>query len=427
MKTTFISKEKNTVKFTMEFTAEEFENAQIKAYQRTKNQYSIDGFRKGKAPRKLIEKHYGEGVFFEDAINDMFNVNYPLALDELMLDVIDRPDADFTDFKKGEGFTATITVDVAPVPEVKDYKGIEIKKVKPEPVEEKVQAELEAAQKRNARLLVAERPAENGDTLTLDYAGFVGDDQFAGGTAEMQQLTLGSGQFIPGFEDQLVGVKAGEEKEVKVTFPEEYHAPELAGKEAVFKCKVHEIKYEELPELNDDFAQEASEFDTLDEWKKDLTEKQEKVAAEKAETDMKNAVIEKLVEATKVDVPAVMIDDEAAAMINNFAQQLSYQGLSLDMYMKYLGKDINALKEEMKPEAEKSVKTRLVVTAVGEAEKIEVSQEDMDKELQFMADSYKMDVEKVKEILGPDSLAAIKKDLRMRNIVEFLYKNAKIK
>ncbi len=426
MKTTFVSKENSTVKFTMEFTAEEFESAQIKAYQHTKDQFAIDGFRKGKAPRKLIEKHYGETVFFEDAINDMFNENYGKALDELELDVIDRPNADFTDFKKGEGFTATITVAVAPTVEVKNYKGVKVKKVEGKATDEQVDEEIEKIRKRNARMLVADRAAQDGDTLTLDYAGFVGDDQFEGGTAENQTLTLGSGQFIPGFEEQLVGVAAGEEKEVKVTFPEEYHAPELAGKEAVFKCKVHEVKYEELPAVDDDLAKDTSEFDTLDEMKADIREKLDKAAEEKAKEEMKNAILEKLIEENEFEVPEVMIEDEISNTLNNFAQQLSYQGLSLDQYIQFTGQTMEALREQTKEGATKSVKSRLITASIAEAEKIEATEEDMDKEIQFMADAYKMTADKIKEILGDDSLAAIKKDLKMRKTVDFLFENAKL-
>ncbi len=427
MKATFISKENNTVKFSMEFTAEEFENAQIKAYQSTKEQFSIDGFRKGKAPRKLIEKHYGEGIFFEDAINNLFNENYGKALDELKLDVIDRPNADFSDIKKGEGFEATITVDVCPIVEVKNYKGIEIEKVDGTVADEQLDAEIEALRKRNARMVSVERAVEDGDTVTLDYSGFVGEEQFEGGTAENQILKIGSGTFIPGFEEQLVGVKAGESKDVKVTFPEEYHAENLAGKEAVFKCTVHEVKFEELPVLDDEFAKDISEFDTLEELKADKKAELEKAAAEKGENDMKKALVEKLVEATEIEVPAVMVEDETSNMLNDFAQQLSYQGISMDMYMKYLGKDANGMKEELKPEAEKRVKTRLVIMGVAEAEKIEVTEEEMNKEFQFMADAYKMEVSKVKEILGADSIAAIEKDVKLKSTVDFLFKNAKIK
>ena len=247
MKSTLISKENNEAKFTMEFTAEEFENAVINVYKAQKDRFNIDGFRKGKAPRSIIEKKYGEGIFFEDAINDLFSASYPVALGELELDVIDSPRAEFDQIKKGEGFTVTITVACYPEIEVKDYKGVEIETVDAEVTDEDVDNELNSMAKKNARMVAVERPAQDGDTVLIDYEGWVGDTQFEGGTAERQPLKLGSGTFIPGFEEQLVGVSTGEKKDVKVTFPEQYHAEDLAGKEAVFKCTVHEIKEEELP------------------------------------------------------------------------------------------------------------------------------------------------------------------------------------
>ena len=265
MKATFISREKNDVKFTMEFTAEEFDNAQIKAYQQVKDQFQIDGFRKGKAPRSIIEKHYGEGVFFEEAIDELFREHYGKALAELELEVIDSPAAEFSKLAKGEGFTVTITVPCFPIVEVKDYKGVEIEKVEQEVKDEDVENEIKALQKRNARMILVERPAQEGDTVLLDYSGFVGDEQFEGGTAERQDLKLGSGMFIPGFEEQLIGATPGEKKDVVVTFPEEYHADSLAGKEAVFQCLVHEIKEEQIPELDDEFSKDVSEYDTLEE------------------------------------------------------------------------------------------------------------------------------------------------------------------
>ncbi|WP_312092532.1 trigger factor, partial [Aminipila sp.] len=303
MKSTFISREKNDVKFTMEFTGEEFEAAVVAAYQSGKGKFAIDGFRKGKAPRKLIESHYGEDVFFEDAINNLFSQNYFKALEELNINVIDRPNADFSEIKKGEAFTITITVTAYPEFEVKDYKGVEIEKIEHTVTEEDLNKELEALQNRNARMVIAERPAKDGDTVLIDYAGFVGEEQFEGGTAERQPLKLGSNAFIPGFEEQLIGCSAGDEKDVVVTFPEEYHAEDLAGKEAVFKCKVHEVKEEEKPELNDDFAKDVSEFDTLEELKKDKKEKLEKAAEERAASEMKNAVLEKIYEANDMEIP----------------------------------------------------------------------------------------------------------------------------
>ena len=339
MKATFISREKNDVKFTMEFTAEEFENAQIKVYQKAKDQFQIDGFRKGKAPRSIIEKHYGEGVFFEDAIDDLFREHYGKALGELELEVIDSPAAEFSKIAKGEGFTVTITVPCFPIVEVKDYKGVEIDKIEQEVKDEDVENEIKALQKRNGRMILVERPAKEGDTLLLDYSGFVGDEQFEGGTAERQELKLGSGMFIPGFEEQLVGATPGEKKDVVVTFPEEYHAEDLAGKEAVFHCLVHEIKEEQLPELDDEFAKDVSEYDTLEELKKANRERLEAYAKAGSESQMKDAALGKVVEANEVEVPGAMIEDEMDRMCQELDQQLRYQGMSLQQYLQFTGKD----------------------------------------------------------------------------------------
>ena len=381
MKATFISREKNDVKFTMEFTAEEFENAQIKVYQKAKDQFQIDGFRKGKAPRSIIEKHYGEGVFFEDAIDDLFREHYGKALGELELEVIDSPAAEFSKIAKGEGFTVTITVPCFPIVEVKDYKGVEIDKIEQEVKDEDVENEIKALQKRNGRMILVERPAKEGDTVLLDYSGFVGDEQFEGGTAERQELKLGSGMFIPGFEEQLVGATPGEKKDVVVTFPEEYHAEDLAGKEAVFHCLVHEIKEEQLPELDDEFAKDVSEYDTLEELKKANRERLEAYAKAGSESQMKDAALGKVVEANEVDVPGTMVEDEMDSMCQELDQQLRYQGMSLEQYLQFTGKDMAAFRNELRPDAERQVKTRIILMGIVEAEGIKVSQEEMEEEL----------------------------------------------
>lgn len=426
MKSTFISREKNEVKFTMEFTAEDFEQATIKAYQDTKEKYVIDGFRKGKAPRKLIETHYGEDIFFEDAINSLFSQNYPIALDTLEINPVDRPSADFSEIKKGEGFTATITVTVEPVVEVKDYKGVKVKKIVHEVTDENVDADIKNLAKRNARMVLVERPAENGDTVLIDYAGFVGDHQFEGGTAERQPLALGSGSFIPGFEEQLVGATVGEERDVKVTFPTEYHSADLAGQEAVFKCKVHEIKAEELPEINDEFAKDVSEFDTLEELKKETRTKLEKAAVSRAELETKNAVLEQVFDANEVEIPDVMIEAQIDEMMQELDQQLRYQGLDIEKYFQYLQKDVKEFRDELRGDAYKKLKTRMLVEAVANAEKMEVTAEEMDKELQAMADQYKMEIEKLKEALGSQNFGYLEKDIKMRKAVDFMFENAVI-
>lgn len=426
MKATFISKENNRVKFTMDFTAEEFEAAVVKAYQDSKDKFNIDGFRKGKAPRSIIEKHFGEGVFFEDAINNLFQTSYPDALNELELEVIDSPHADFSEIGKGKPLTITIDVDVYPVVEVKDYKGIEVEQVDPEVTDEDVDRDIEAMRKRNSRMVVADRPVENGDTIILDYTGFVGEEQFKGGTAENQELKIGSGMFIPGFEEQLIGVKAGESKDVVVTFPEEYQAKELAGKEAIFKCKVHEVKFEELPELDDEFAKDVSEFDTLAELRDDARARILESAKLQCENEAKDKVIAQVYENNKVEAPATMVADEMDRMIQELEQQMRYQGLNIQQYLQFTGSTLDDFRKEIKPEAEKRVATRIVLRSIGDVEKVEVNDEDMDKELQRMSEAYNTDPENIKKMLGEDNLAFFRKDIALTKVMDMLYNEAKI-
>ncbi|MBF0980976.1 MAG: trigger factor [Clostridiales bacterium] len=411
----------------MEISAEEFEAGIVKAYQKEKGKFVVDGFRKGKVPRKIIEARFGEDVFFEEAINLILQEEYPKAVDELGLAVINRPDLDIDGIKKGEGFVVNVTVEVYPEIEVKDYKGVEIEKISEELDEDAVQKELEALQKRNARLVSVDREAQDGDTVIIDYAGFVGEDQFEGGTAENHSLKLGSGAFIPGFEEQLIGKKAGEEVEVKVTFPEEYHAPDLAGKEAVFKCKVHEVKAEELPKLDDDFASDVSEFDTLDEFKKDLQEKLEESAKKTAVQRMQDAAVRAVVDANDFDIPEVIVDDEIQAMIRDFDRQLSYQGLNIQQFMQFSGKEMEEIKKEFKEDAEKRAKTKMVIEAVAKKENFEVTDEEIEEDLQKMADLYKMELSKIKEILGDSHKEATIMELKMRKAVDFIYDNAVVK
>ena len=425
MKTVFVKREKNDVMFNMEFSAEEFENAQVKAYQANKGQFVIDGFRKGKAPRSIIEKKYGEGVFFEDALDELFRENYPKALNELNLEVIDSPRAEFTQLKKGEGFTATITVACFPVVEVKDYKGVKIDKIEREVKEDEIDNEIEQLQKRNARMVSVERAAEDGDTVYFDYSGFVGDNQFEGGTAEKQTLKLGSGMFIPGFEEQLVGCKADEDKDVKVTFPKDYHATDLAGKEAVFHCHIHEVREEELPELNDDFAQDVSEFDTLEELRANTREKLEETAKQSCIAQMKDAAMEKVMEANEVEAPVTMVNDEIDRMINEFQQQLMYSGMRLDDYFKYTGTTMQDFREQVRPDAEKSVKTRIVLMGIVEAEKLECTDEEMNSELELMAKQYNTDVDQIKAMIGEANLVYFKKDIQVKKAIDFVYDNCK--
>ena len=427
MITKFISKEKNDVKFEMQFTAEEFDEAQVKAYKETKDQFVIDGFRKGKAPRSIIEKKYGEGVFFEDAIDILFQDNYPKAIEELDIQVVDSPKAEFSKIAKGEGFTVTITVETFPVVEVKNYKGVKIEKVEQKVSAKDVDAEIESMQKRNARMVSVDRKAKGGDTVQLDYAGFVGEDQFEGGTAENQLLKLGSGTFIPGFEEQLVGAKAGESRDVVVTFPEEYPAKDLAGKEAVFHCLVHEVKEEQLPELNDDFAQDVSEYDTLDELKKETKKRLESYAKASSENQMKDAALKEVVDAQEFDIPNQMVEDEIDRMAQELDQQLRYQGMGLDQYLGYMGQDYAEFRETVREDAAKSVKIRVILENIARMENIEVAEADIDAELENMGKQYGMDKDKVKEVIGEDNLGYFTKDLKVKKAIDLVFENAKIK
>ena len=424
MKTTLLSKENTEAKFKMEFTPEEFEEAVVKVYKKEKGNFQIDGFRKGKAPRSIIEKRYGEGIFYEDAINDLFSLNYPLALDELDLDVIDYPRTEFGQIQKGENFDVTVTVAVYPELEIKDYKGVEIETVSAEVTDEDIEKEIADMAKRNSRMVEVDRPAQDGDMVLIDYEGWVGDEQFEGGTAERQPLKLGSGTFIPGFEEQLIGAVKDEQRDVKVTFPEDYHAEDLAGKEAVFKCKVHEIKEQELPEINDEFVKDISEFDTLDELRADTREKLEKSKAEQAENSMKNSVIEAVFNANDIDVPDPLVEQEIDNQMGQFDQQLRAQGMDLETYMKYLDKNPSEFRDEIRDEARKKVKTQMIVTAVAEQEGFEASEEEISEELEKMAQQYGMEKDKLLSMIGPQNVSMIGGDIKVRKAIDFMYDNA---
>lgn len=426
MKTNLLSKEKNVAKFTMEFTAEEFEQACIDAYKATKNQFSIDGFRKGKAPRSIIEKHYGEGVFFEEAVNQLFQQNYLNAVQELDLDIIDSPAAEFSEIGKGKPMTITITVPVYPVVEVKDYMGVEAEQEKAQVSDESVQAEIDNMLKRNARMITVDRESKKGDTLIFDFKGFVDGEQFEGGTAERHELKLGSGMFIPGFEEQLEDLKAGDSKNVEVKFPENY-TEELAGKDATFECLVHEVKEEEIPELDDEFVKDVSEFDTVDELKEDIKKRQLENAKNMVVSRAKDAVVEKVYENNPVDVPDVMVEDEITRMIQEIGQQLSYQGLTVDNYLQYMGKDMSEMRNELREDAAKKVGTRIVLMSIIDKENIQVSEEEMEAELAKIAEAYKKDVEEIKNMIGIENLTYFQKDVQITKVIDMLYDNAKIK
>ena len=329
--------------------------------------------------------------------------------------------------EKDAPFTVTVTVAVYPEVEVKDYKGIELEKVDAEVTDEDVNTEIENLRKRNARMVTVDREVKDGDHIILDYKGFVGDEQFEGGTAEGYPLVIGSGSFIPGFEDQLIGAKKDEEVEVKVTFPEEYHAEELAGKEAVFKCVVHEVKEEELPELDDEFAKDVSEYDTLEELKKETKEDLTKRKSAWAENQMKDKAVEIVCENNDIEIPAVMIDDEISQMIRELDMQLSQQGLSFQQYLQFLGKDMMAFREEVKDDAERRVKMRMVIRAIVDAEAIVATEEEIEKELELLGIQYGLETDKVKEMVGEKNLEYIGQDVKMKKAVDFIYENAKVK
>ncbi len=425
MKTNLISKEKNLAKFTIEFTADEFDQACIDAYKATKDQFSIDGFRKGKAPRGIIEKHYGEGVFFEEAVNQLFQQNYLNAVQELDLDIIDSPAAEFSEIGKGKPMTITITVPVYPVVEVKDYMGVEAEQEKAQVSDESVQAEIDNMLKRNARMVTVERESKNGDTLIFDFKGFVDGKQFEGGTAERHELKLGSGMFIPGFEEQLEGLKAGDSKNVEVKFPENY-TEELAGKDATFECLVHEVKEEEIPKLDDEFVKDVSEFDTVDELKEDIKKRQLENAKNMVLSRAKDAVVSKVYENNPVDVPDVMVQDEITRMIQEIGQQLSYQGLTVENYLQYMGKDMSDLRNELKEDAAKKVGTRIVLMSIIDKEDIKVSEDEMEAELAKIAEAYKKDVDEIKNMIGIENLTYFQKDIQITKLIDMLYDNAKI-
>ena len=426
MKSTLVSKENNEAKLTLEFTAEEFDEAVNKVYRANRNQFSINGFRKGKAPRSIIERHYGEGIFFEDAINNLFNDNYPGTIKELGLEVIDRPNVDFSEIGKGKPLNMDITVVLFPTVEVKDYKGVAIEQIQSDVTDEDVDREIEKLQDRNSRMAAVEgRPVQDGDVVTLDYAGFVGEEQFEGGTAESQELKIGSGTFIPGFEEQLIGVSAGEKKDVVVTFPEDYHAEELAGKEAVFHCEIHEIKEKQLPELDDEFAKDVSEFDTLDELKAKTREDMEKAREEQAVGACKDALVNKIYEANEIDTPRSLVEEEIDTMANELDQQLRYQGLSLEQYCQFTGKDLAGFREDVREDAEKRAGTRVMLRSIAEAEGIEVTDEDVDKELDTMAEMYRMEKDQIKDALA-DSMDFFKRDIIVRKVIDMLYDEAEV-
>lgn len=424
MKVTLISKENNVAVFEMEFSGEEFMNAIESAYQTNKKNFVIDGFRRGKAPRSIIEKRYGQNVFEDEAINELFSNNYVDAITELKLKVINSPQAEFNTISREEGIKVKISVEVYPEVEVKDYKGVEIEKISTRVLKKDVDDAMLALQKRNARMETVDRAVKEGDHIIFDFEGTIDGEKFDGGSAERYSLEIGSGQFIPGFEEQLIGVKSGDVKNVEVTFPEDYGSKELAGKDAVFKCTIHEVKEEELPELDDEFAKDVSEYDTLEELKEETKEKLKEEKRTKAENRMKDAALKAVYEANDIEIPRPLVEDELDTMIENFKTQLEQQGLSFKDYLKYLDKKEKELRDDMREEASRNVKTRMLVGAVVDKENITVSDEELEEQLAEMAKQYNMEVEPMKEMMGEDSIAYIRSDMEMQKAVTFIYENA---
>ncbi|EOC99600.1 trigger factor [Caldisalinibacter kiritimatiensis] len=427
MKSQVISKENTKVTLEIEVDVEKFEEAVQKSYLKNRKRFNIPGFRKGKAPRKIIESRYGKGIFYEDAINIVLPEAYDKAIEENELEPIDRPSIDIKELEDNKPVVFTVEVTVKPEVKLGDYKGIEVEKVEYNVTEEDVEEEIKRMQERNARLVeVQDRAVKEGDILTIDYKGFADGEQFEGGTAENQTLEIGSGRFIPGFEDQLVGKNKGDEVEVNVTFPEDYHAEDLAGKEAKFEVKIHEIKEKELPELDDEFAKDVSEFDTLDELKEDLKKRLEEQAENREKVENENNVIEKVLENTEVEVPEVLVDREIDYQVRDFEQRLLMQGLKLDQYLEMTNTKLEDVKEQIRPNAEKAAKTDLVLEAISEAENIEATDEDLDKELERMAEQYNQDADKFKENMRKGDLEYLKVGIIKRKTVEFLVENAKL-
>ena len=410
--------EKNMAKLTIEVSAEDLDKAMEKAYQKQKSRISLPGFRKGKAPRKMIESMYGKGVFMEDAVNSLVPQEYTKALGECDLEIVSQPEINVTQMEPGKALIFTADVAVKPEVTLGDYKGVEVPKSENTVTDEEVDAEVKKEHDKNARTVAVEdRAAANGDITTIDFEGFVDGVTFEGGKGTDYALTLGSGTFIPGFEDQLVGANTGDHVEVKVTFPEEYQAKELAGKEAVFQCDVKKIETKEVPELDDEFAKDVSEFDTLAEYKEDvkkkLTEKKEK----EARTAKENAAVDKAIENAQMDIPELMTKTECRQMMDDFSRRMQQQGLSMEQYFQFTGQSMDKMMEDMKPQALKRIQTRLVLEKVAEAENIQPSEEEITEEIQKMADAYKMEADKIREAIGESGLEQMKKDMAVQKAV----------
>lgn len=417
--------EKNLVKLTFEVSNDEFQKAINEVYKKNVKKFNIPGFRKGHAPKAVIEKYYTEAVFYDEAVNKVLPSAYEAAVKEAELEVVAKPEIDVDEIKKGEPVVFTALVTTKPEVKLGEYKGIEVEKIDYTVSEEDVDNDIKATQMKNARLIsVDDRAVEKGDIAVIDFEGSVDGVPFDGGKGEDYELEIGSNTFIPGFEDQLIGAKTGDLVDVNVTFPEEYHADKLAGKDALFKVTIKDIKVRELPELDDDFASEVSEFETMEDFRKDVRKKLEEAAANKAQTETENAVVEKAIENAEFEVPDAMIEAQIDNIIRDFAQRLAYQGMNLDTYLKYTNSTIDAMRANFRPQAVKQVNGSLVLEAIQKAEGIETGEEELELHLVDMAKKYNMELDKLKELLSDAEIEGIKKELALQKTITMLSNNA---
>ncbi len=418
--------EKNTAKLTIEVPAEKFEEAVQHSYNKNKGKFNIPGFRKGKAPFNMIKKMYGVGVFYEDAVDEVIDASYPDAAKESGLEIVSRPSISIEEIEEGKAFVYTAVVAVKPEVTLGEYKGVEVQKTKSEVTEEDIETEIKRAREKNSRLITVEdRGIEDGDQVTIDFDGSVDGKRFEGGKAEDYPLTIGSHTFIDNFEEQLVGKTTGEECEVNVTFPAEYHVEELKNKPAVFKVKVKEIQRKELPEANDDFASEVSDFDTMEEYKKDLTEKLQAEKIEAAKTADEDKVVAKVIENATMEIPDQMVEEQVNGMVNDYARRLESQGISFKQYVEITGMTAEKIGEQMKPQAIKRIQTRLVLEAVVKAENIQADDAAVEEQFDKMAEDFKMDKEQIKGMFGEEQIAQLKEDLAVQKAIDFLVAEAK--